>query len=561
MKNLLFTLMICLGLSVNAQDYKITKVLDNGPAETTYNLVVVAEAYTSNDMQLFEDAAAAMESAYRQNDHFNNGLIDKMNIYAISCPSVDNEISLIANNPGPTDAIQVSQLKTTQFGIHYLNTYRAYLIPDTTLIKARRMAAEHVPFVDNVVIMVNASQPGQRLSGRASIEDAVSVIGVANNFSSSWEKYILIHETGHSMGGLSDAYSTTAEEGFNKTINRDPSTIRWKSFLNDPDVSIDSITPGVYIPNRNCLMRSTNPAFFCPVCAHVMTQTIGTDEVLKIPNVHRVEVVSEDLTADIFTFKWDAVPGATAYEVIYTNSAYVQGVYEKKILTQTTTTNQVTFDLKGEYYVSFRDKITVRAYNDNFSTFFQPFDVQIPVYWKPSVPFNVPSNITTSEVTSTSVKLSWNDTRNSQATEIRLWNANGEFSELRTENNSISLHNLEKDATYFVQVAAIEPIDLDSNNASPFSEKMEVKLAGVTSILKLASNSSKLNIYPNPAANTFEIQYLQSSTDFEIINESGKVVKKGVITPGKQIEINELAAGSYFVVTKQNNTALKFIKL
>jgi hypothetical protein len=105
-------------------------------------------------------------------------------------------------------------------------------------------------------------------------------------------------------------------------------------------------------------------------------------------------------------------------------------LFIKKILKKTTLTNQATFDLNGGHYVSYRDKISVRAYNDNFSMFFQAFAVQIPIYWKPSVAFGVPSNLVSSNLTDNSFTISWDNTRNSQASEIRLWNANGDFSKL-----------------------------------------------------------------------------------------------------------------------------------
>ncbi len=468
---LLWITVLFYSLQIHAQQYDVTTILQNGSPEKTYNLVVVAEAYTKADFDLFINSSKLIDDILAENPVYAD-MLDKMNIYAISTPSVDSSISLVALNPNPNaeiDPIQTSVPKNTFFNINYQNSYRAYSLKKETIVKARRVAAEHVPFTDSVLILVNGSQ-GQPLSGVASTNGFVAVVGVKDSFNKMLEKHALIHELGHSIGGLSDEYALGKEEGFNKTTNNDPNTIRWKDLLHLSDVGIESTIPeiGVYIPNLKCTMNTFNHTYFCPVCQNRMKNITNINENKKLPYVHRMYAIDEDEDALTYSYGWDKIPGATNYEVTFKDFG------NRLEYTEITNTNQIVFKLSRIPKYS-GISMTIRAYNDSYSSVFKQFIVPVRSRYN-SEPFEVPSTINITNISDTSFKAEWKSNTKSLATLIRLWNSTGEFSEIITDQDFFVFNNLTKNGKYKMEIAAVNPYDHYVSYSSPFSNKIEIDL-------------------------------------------------------------------------------------
>ncbi len=537
--------------SVKGQEYTITQILNNGNTESTYTLVVMAEAYTQSELSDFISHAHLVDDILALNPVHQNQL-NNMNIYAISTPSIDGSISEIALNPSSTDPIQTTSAKDTYFGLKYVNSYRAYGLEDSTIYKARRVAAEHIPFVDNVLILVNASQ-GQPISGRATYFENVAVAGVGSNFSTSREKYILIHELAHSLGGLSDAYSVYPAEGFNTTTYNDPLTIRWNNLLSDPNVGVESINPGIYIPNSSCVMSQTDYSYLCPVCASRLDNVISTDKDEKIPGVHRVYVLSEDLSNNVFQFGWDSIDGASHYEVVYEDNDFIANTKTSYI--EIVTTNQVTFDFPGSTPLNYSYNVNIRAFNANYSTHFHNHEAAMQ---STPVVFQAPYNISISNVTSKSFKLEWDSNVNSQASLVRLWNQNQVFSEVLTEINTLTFNNLEEGQQYDVEIAAIEPLDVTLNTSSPFSDLVSISLAPLST--DDTEYSDEITLVQNQKMNHISINGLTHVVDYNIYNLRGQSVSNGSISMVKnEINIENLLNGLYFI-RLNNNQAIKFLK-
>ena len=81
-----------------------------------------------------------------------------------------------------------------------------------------------------------------------------------------------------------------------------------------------------------------------------------------------------------------------------------------------------------------------------------------------------------------------------------------------------------------------------------------------TSILNNEILRQEYLIYPNPSNDFINLKNLNSISEYEIINLSGKIIKTG-ISEGV-IEIKNLDNGIYFIRIKSRNNhqVLKFIK-
>ncbi len=551
----MFLCAVLINLTAHAQ-YKMTKILDNGSPEELYNLVVVAEAFTENELPKFEELVKQIPEVLKLNPTYAK-VLDKINIYALHTPSVDNSISLKIASPSANDPIKEEDLKDTFFGIYFQNSYRAYFLDKSISLKARKTAATQLPFTDNVIIMVNGFQ-GQPISGRASSQEGVSVLGLNSNFESEWEKYLLIHELAHALAGLSDGYSNSKEEGFNKSIINDPETIRWKEDLSHDDVSITKASEDneVYIPNFECVMTYGKYDYFCPVCSNRLENVVNTSKYDRINEIRKVNRTVINDQEYVFKLDWEEVPEATSYEIAYTSNYYdEQQNWKKEIQIKTVSEPSVIFNLEN-FYKNFTDNITIRAYNDKTSTNFKNLHISLYDYVD-KVTIASPE-ITVEEVTETSCKLLWTTSKYTKATTIRLRNHNGALSEFVVEGDNIELFNLESGATYTIEMIALVNDDYRYlYNTSELSEVIEINL------LETTDDKPKMTLYPNPTSEYIMIQNdesLYDMTKFQIYDDEGNLIRKnGKYRLGKKIYIRKLKSGKYFLKF-ENGTSFQFDK-
>ncbi|RXP55141.1 T9SS C-terminal target domain-containing protein [Lutibacter sp. HS1-25] len=72
-------------------------------------------------------------------------------------------------------------------------------------------------------------------------------------------------------------------------------------------------------------------------------------------------------------------------------------------------------------------------------------------------------------------------------------------------------------------------------------------------------NTSKISMYPNPAKDFINISGLTTDQKYQITNVLGKTVQMGEVLQGKNIDINNLQKGVYFVKL-DNGISLKLLK-
>lgn len=538
-----------------AQRYQIDTVQYVGHSEEFYDLVIVAEGYTEAQMDTFKADAQKVRDVMALNNAYLP-LMDKMNIFSIQTPSVDSGISLRTWNPSPNDPIQEPDIKDTYFGIYFLNSYRAYFLDDSITLKARHVAGEHIPFSDVVLILTNDPIG----SGRASFDRVAVAARSTGNFL-GFDEYVINHELAHSIGGLSDAYSSSKEEGFNKTTNKDINTIRWKDLLSSSEVGIDSIATGVYIPNLNCMMNIADANYTCPVCSQRLETSIA-DITDQVPSPHRMYFLGRDDENNTITFGWDPIQGATGYETV------LYAYWRNFVFFDTTSTNQYTFTLPEEDMMmigQYLPSVGVRAFNSKTSTEYKRYAVPSYQVFNPATQTPPPTLLNIEKTSETSYLIEFEQHQHLDGTLIRLYNEVGQFSEILTANNRIELRGLIKDQPYHLQMAAAFPNDNYSVVSSPMSELVALQEA-VSTDIDQPEFASNLTLMPNPARDLIrlDLEKVYDHIDLQLISMKGQVIQSLSYTQQSQIPLNiaNLNPGLYLLSIRIDNQykTLKFIK-
>ncbi len=210
------------------KDVQVFEMIKNGHPHVKVDVALIAEGYTSEeekklqaDVERFADILFSQEPYRTYKDMFN--------IYGVYKPSEQSGC----------DEPRRGEFKNTALGVSFnsLGSER-YLLTENN--KVLRDVAANAPY-DALFIMVNHVRYGGG--------------GIYNLFctfttDNQWQRYLFLHEFGHSFAGLGDEYyaSSVAYNEFyprgvepteaNITALLDPENLKWKEL----------ITPGVAIP-------------------------------------------------------------------------------------------------------------------------------------------------------------------------------------------------------------------------------------------------------------------------------------------------------------------------
>jgi hypothetical protein len=553
MKKLIFLLIASTNF-LFSQTYKIDTIQYVGHTETNYDLVVMAEGYTQAEIPKFQTDAKRVKEMLMGNDIYSK-LLPKMNIFSIGTISAQSGISLKTDFPQPNDPIKVANIKNTIFGIYFQNNFRAYYLDEETIYKAKQIAAENIPFSEVVLIVTNDEDHS---SGRASYQGVAVVTRVKDN-DLNWSRYLVNHELSHSVGGLSDEYSSEKEFGFNKDITNDSTKIRWKDLLPLPDVKIDSLVTGVYIPNKDCMMCLGDGKYTCPVCSRRLKEVVEGVST-KIASPHRLVLQKFDKDKKTITYTWDASAGATNYEVIFFAS------WRNSMIAKTTNANSVTFDLTTEDVTAipgWRLDVVIRAFNATASSSFLRYRTSIHATINLSIPV-----ASISKLSETSHRMIISNPENAgRVNWIRLFNEVGNHSDILIKSNEIRLNNLVQGKKYFYQLAAAIPDEASDFIPSPFSAKLPLNGTS-TSVIDVIKERD-YTIAPNPVTKDQLVILLSDDAfnkaiDVDLVDHLGKL-RKQIKTIGQSslaIDIQELELGVFFAIIKAGakTTTMKFIR-
>ena len=233
--------------------FEVVKLVDNGLDSQNVVLTILGDGFTAGEQDAFVAAARDL-SNYLLGKHPFSSFRDKFNVYAIKVISAQ---SGAAEAPGAT----VNNYFGSKF---YFNGVTDRLLYPSYDSKVFELLDYYTPLCDMPVVLVNSTMYGGG-GGRLA---AVSCNAAANE--------VLVHELGHSVGGLADEYWWSGYEAPNMTRTSNPATVKWRTWLNVEEVGIYAHEENTswYRPHQDCMMRYLNRAF-CEVCASELTRVMA----------------------------------------------------------------------------------------------------------------------------------------------------------------------------------------------------------------------------------------------------------------------------------------------
>lgn len=259
---------------IDSKDILIRRMIPSTPyvtlqqaADTTrcIHIAYVAEGYTEEQLpQYLDDCREATEALF-QHEPFRS-LRDRFNIVALLSPSKDTDVSQ------PGEGIWLSTALDSHFDTFYITRYL------TTLhLKKLHDVLACTPY-EHIIILANTAHYGGG--------------GIFNSYNLSYTRGknfrpVVVHEFGHSFGGLGDEYPYGDEDPmyFADTDPWEPNLTtstkrpaKWQTLIDEGKASLIEgggyLSKGVWRGQENCRMRTNEHPDFCPVCQQALTRLI-----------------------------------------------------------------------------------------------------------------------------------------------------------------------------------------------------------------------------------------------------------------------------------------------
>ena len=242
----------------------------------------MAEGYTEEEMDLFyKDAQTACDAIF-SHEPFKS-LKDRFNVVAVATPSHDSGVSIPRKGEWKNTAV------SSHFDTFYSDRYLT-----TRSVKVMHNWLAGIPY-EHIIILANTDTYGGG--------------GIYNSYLLTTAhhpmfKPVVVHEFGHSFGGLADeyAYDTAPSPLYPYTIEPWEPNIttlvhfesKWKDMVPagtpvPTPAETDSTTiytkvgvyegggytlKGIYRPTTECRMKINEAPRFCPVCERSLEKTI-----------------------------------------------------------------------------------------------------------------------------------------------------------------------------------------------------------------------------------------------------------------------------------------------
>lgn len=264
----------------NYPSVKVKNIHNSGHYSEKLDILFISEGYKEEEMHIFQKNMQDFT-----NQFFNEPPFDKnrnnINIWAAEVPSLESGTDIAGKNIWKNTALGS--------GFYTFGSDRYLTTPDIQTVNAIAAAAP----ADQIIILVNSSE-----YGGGGIYNFYAITTALNPHSFN----VLVHEFGHSFGGLADEYYTSDvayEElhplhvepkapNITTLVNFD---LKWKHLLaeNTPIPTppsqewIEVIgvfegggyrAKGIYRPAFNCYMKALNAKGFCEVCQYSLQQVI-----------------------------------------------------------------------------------------------------------------------------------------------------------------------------------------------------------------------------------------------------------------------------------------------
>lgn len=255
-------------------------LLKSGDEKDCIDVAILAEGYTNKEMELFyRDAQKACESLFFYEPF--KSMKNKFNIIAVASPSTDSGISV------PRE----QNWKHTAFNSHF-DTFYSERYLTTSSVKAIHNALAGVPY-EHIIILANT--------------DVYGGGGIYNSYTLTTAhhpkfKPVVVHEFGHSFGGLADeyfydddvmtdTYPLDVEPWEQNITTHTHFGSKWEDMLqkgtpiptpeekkNDYKTGVYEgggySAKGIYRPAFDCRMRTNEYPEFCPVCQRAIQRII-----------------------------------------------------------------------------------------------------------------------------------------------------------------------------------------------------------------------------------------------------------------------------------------------
>ena len=251
-----------------------------GDVEQCIDIAILAEGYTEEEMERFYlDAEVATESLFNHEPF--RSMKERFNIVAVASPSIDKGVSVP----------RLGEWRHTAFSSHFSTFYSDRYLT-TSNVFAIHDALAGIPY-EHIIILANTDEYGGG--------------GIYNAYTLTTAHHkdfrpVVVHEFGHSFGGLADEYfyendtmtDTTpldVEPWEQNITTRVDFGSKWQDMLVKgtpiPTPVAESkrypvgvyegggySTKGVYRPADYCRMRVNEWPEFCPVCQRALRRLI-----------------------------------------------------------------------------------------------------------------------------------------------------------------------------------------------------------------------------------------------------------------------------------------------
>lgn len=276
---------------VNPEDILIRRIGDlptahkyihkGGGSDRCIDVALLAEGYTEAETDRFyADCETAVEAIFRHEPF--RSLRERFNFVAVAAPSEDSGVSI----PGK------GLWKCTAVGAHFDTFYSDRYLTTSRLVDMHNLLAG-IPY-EHIIVLANTENYGGG--------------GIYNSYTLTSSRHatfqpVVVHEFGHSFGGLADEYfyDDQYEEMYpadtepweqNITTLKDFAS-KWQDMLpqgtsipTPVDPTRDAYTAlgvyegagyqskGVYRPTPECRMKINEAPVFCPVCQRALERLI-----------------------------------------------------------------------------------------------------------------------------------------------------------------------------------------------------------------------------------------------------------------------------------------------
>lgn len=243
-------------------------MLRSGDEKDCIDVAILAEGYTEEEMDVFyRDAQRACESLFSYEPFCS--MKNKFNIVAVASPSADSGVSVPRENLWKQTAVH------SHFDTFYSDRYLT-----TSRVKSIHNALAGIPY-EHIIILANTGVYGGG--------------GIYNSYTLTTAhhpmfKPVVVHEFGHSFGGLADeyfyeddvmtdTYPLDVEPWEPNITTRVNFSAKWEDMLGrEATVGVFEgggySAKGVYRPSFDCRMRTNEYPEFCPVCRRAIRRMI-----------------------------------------------------------------------------------------------------------------------------------------------------------------------------------------------------------------------------------------------------------------------------------------------